>query len=153
MVMDVHERCEIACEILQKTHDGDDLAPEHLYLLQNVVNGWVTKAGEEAFQIIHAQVMAGTYKKPWLCGVENLTRDHEGYVYWKGQHVEHYSHDNYEDMKRDAEDLGRRCRYLESIGVEVNCSHAIWTWEKYKPEGWDAEKLDRRQCFDNHNSR
>lgn len=129
MTIDVHERCEIACEILQRTNDGDDLAPEHLYLLQELVNGNINDRGVTLCRQIHSQVMTGNYHKPWLCGVENLTQDHEGYVYWRGQHVEHYSHQKYEDMKRDAVELSRRCLLLEALGQEVNTYNVIWKWK------------------------
>lgn len=29
-----------ALEILKKTHDGDDLTPQHLWLVENAVNGF-----------------------------------------------------------------------------------------------------------------
>ncbi len=131
----VSEECDMACAILQKTNDGDDLAPQHLWLLQEWVNGNLNEKGKKAFKEVHDQVIAGKYKKPWLCGVEHLTQDHEGYVYWKGKHVEHYSHDNYEEKKRAAEELAGRCRILESKGIPVTCNAAIWRWDKDKPDG------------------
>ena len=132
--MDISKRCDLSIEILQKTNDGDDLEPWHLSLLENAVNGNLTDAGLERLAKIHDEVLAGTYKKPWFHGVENLTVDHVGYVYWKGIEVEHYTHPYRPDNKPNAEELGVRCRHLESIGVEVNTSTAIWNWEKYQPK-------------------
>jgi hypothetical protein len=126
--METKERCDMACEVLQKTHDGDLLAPQDLYLVQEWVNEALNESGENLFKEIHARVMAGTYVKPWMCGVENLTQDHEGYVSWKGIQVEHYSHDNYEEKKKDAIELARRCLLLEALGKEVTCGNAIWLW-------------------------
>jgi hypothetical protein len=126
--MNIETRCDMACEVLQKTHDGDLLAPQDLYLVQEWVNDALNESGENLFKELHTQIMAGTYVKPWMCGVENLTQDHEGYVYWKGIHVEHYSHDNYEEKKRDAIELARRCLLLEALGKEVTCGNAIWLW-------------------------
>ena len=80
---------DMAIEILRKTNDGNDLAPEHLKLVEVAANGWLSEAGEVAFHELHRDVENG-YKKPWLHGIEHLTRDHEGYVYWKGRRVEHY---------------------------------------------------------------
>lgn len=62
----------IALEILQHTNDGDDLSPSHLYLLQGFVNNGLNEQGVEKMKQIHREVMAGNYKKPWLCGVEHL---------------------------------------------------------------------------------
>jgi hypothetical protein len=131
-------RCDMACEVLQKTHDGDDLAPFHLWLLQEWVNDHLNEKGEALFREMHQQVMAGTYTKPWVQGVEHLTRDHEGYIYWKGIQVEHFSFSGkgcQEREKAAAEELARRCRILESKGIPVSCAHAIWKWDNSKPEG------------------
>ena len=80
-------RCDMAVMILQSTQDGDDLDPYHLWLVQEWVNDHLNEKGEAAFRALHAQVIAGQYEKPWLHGVENLTRDHHGYIYWKGIQV------------------------------------------------------------------
>jgi hypothetical protein len=118
-------------EILAKTADGDNLDPDHLWLLQECINGNLNEDGETLVHEIHDQVMAGTYRKPWLCGVENLTRDQQGYVYWRGIRVEHYSFsgkDAYKRMKTAAEELARRCHILESKGIPVSCTTAVWHW-------------------------
>ena len=38
--------CEKAIEILHRTHDGDDLAPEHRRLLELAINDMVSEAGQ-----------------------------------------------------------------------------------------------------------
>ena len=124
-----------AIEILQKTNDGNDLSPNHLYLIQCAVNGDLNTRGEQAFgELYENATKAGGYTAPWFCGVEHVTQDHEGYVYWKGVEVEHFTNGafkDYETMKTDAEELATRCTHLESIGVEVNCRNVVWQWEKY----------------------
>lgn len=111
-----------AIAILQATEDGNELAPEHLSLLQLVVNNDGDEAADVAFDALYDQVMASSYKvsKPCLFGIEHLTRDHEGYVYWKGEHVEHYSHSDPDDMKAAAEQLAQKCLALEAKGFPVN---------------------------------
>ena len=118
-----------ACEILHKTRDGDDLSPPHLYLLQEMVNDHLNKEGEVAFEELYQLVLQG-YKPPWFHDIEHLTRNHEGYVLWKGRMVEHYDSPwaYSADAKKQADELARRCRILESRG-EIPTSHnAIWTW-------------------------
>lgn len=122
----------MAIEILRATDDGERLDPTDLYLVQETVNGNITELGEVAFYALHNRVMAGEYKKPWLCGVENLTIDHEGFVYWKGIEVEHYSFQDAERERKAAEELASRCRHLEEIGVPVSCNNAVWGYEKYE---------------------
>ncbi len=126
--------CEMACDILVKTSDGDKLSPEHLKLLEMAVNGFLNEKGETKFKELHETVTAGKYRKPFLHGIEHMTIDHEGYVYWKGQHVEHYDFPFAfsKDGKTEALRLANRCQHLEKKGVEVSVTTAIWNWEKYK---------------------
>src|ERR1700730_18467361 len=78
-------------EVLRATHDGEDLSPPHLYLVQLAVNGNLSDEGKVTWAALVASVRAGTYKKPWHMGVEHLTKDHQGYIYWRDVNVEHYS--------------------------------------------------------------
>ena len=120
---------DLSCEILQKTHDGDDLTPEHLKLIENGVNGFLTEKGKAALIELHESVKKG-YVKPWFLGVENFTQDLEGYVYFKGVHVEHYSHMTHDEALKELKELEKRCLYLESKGIEPNSKTAIWGWDK-----------------------
>lgn len=126
--------CDKACEILRRTNDGDDLSPEHLWLLQEMVNGHLNELGEQEFEKLYQSALAG-YQKPWFHGIEHLTIDHEGYVLWKGKHVEHFNiHDGWcwtKEARLQAEEVARRCRHLESIGVEPSSTTVVWLWEKY----------------------
>jgi len=116
-----------AIEILGLTHDGNDIAPSHLSLLESAVNGNLTPEGETYFNDeVYKKVIAGTYKRPWAYGVEHLTQDHTGYVFWKGIKVEHYSFHDYEKGRAEATELARRCLILEERGVEVNTLTAVW---------------------------
>lgn len=125
--------CDKACEILRRTNDGDDLSPEHLWLLQEMVNGHLNELGEQEFEKLYQSALAG-YQKPWFHGIEHMTVDHEGYVRWKGKEVEHYDSPWRwtEEARVQAEELARRCRHLESIGVETTMGNTVWLWDKYK---------------------
>lgn len=70
-----------------------------------------------------------------------LTKDGEGYICWRGIHVEHYSHDDPKKEIADAKSLAVRCVHLEALGVPVNCGSAVWYW------GW-FEGLTQRQLFE-----
>ena len=120
-----------AIEIIQHTNDGDDLAPEHLKLVELAVNGYLNEKGVEAFQKLYENVEAG-YVRPYFHGIEHLMLDHEGFVYWKGQHVEHYNIPwAYSDEgKAQALELAKRCQQIESEGREVNSRTAIWDWKE-----------------------
>jgi hypothetical protein len=81
--------CEKAIETLQRTHDGDDLAPQHLRLVELAVNDIVTEVGQAAFEQLYNHIAGNTYVQPWYHDIENLRKDHRGYVYWKGIQVDH----------------------------------------------------------------
>ena len=110
--------------ILKNTNDGDDLDPSHLKLVENGVNGFLSERGEVALQELYVSVKKG-YKQPWFLGIENLTRDHEGFVFWRGKQIEHYDHDHWasegwqERILKDATALAETCKFLESKGIPV----------------------------------
>ncbi len=118
-----------ACKILRATSDGDDLEPEHLYLVQEAVNGNLTFVGDVAFVNLYQQVVNGGYKKPWLHDVEHLTIDHEGYVYWKDKHVEHFTRGFLDEMKEYSQWIGRWCQVLEANEIGRSSGSVVWYWE------------------------
>lgn len=124
--------CDKAVAILRATRDGEELSPGHLSLLQAAVNGWLSETGEVAFDALYAQVESGGYRAPWFHGIEHLSLDHEGYVYWKGREVEHYNMPwAFEPEGRtSALELARRCRILEGRGETPTTNTAIWLWEE-----------------------
>jgi len=112
-------RSDETIEVLRATHDGDDLAPRDLYLVQLAVNGDLSADGEVAWSALVEKVRVG-YVKPWHFDVENLTKDHEGYVYWRGVNVEHYSHRDADAERAAAKELGAACRFVEIHGGVVD---------------------------------
>lgn len=124
--------CDMASDILKKTRDGNDLSPEHLWLVSNAVNGFLNDQGKDKFKELHEEVISGRYKKPYLHGIEHLTIDHEGFVHWRGKHVEHYdiSFALSDKGKEAAQELAKRCRHLEQKGIEVNVTNVVWRWKK-----------------------
>jgi hypothetical protein len=128
----IAKTCEEAVEILQKTRDGEDLDPNHLYLTQCAVNDKLTDEGLRMFQDLLQQVRSG-YKKPWLFGIENLTINHAGYVFWKGHEVEHFTFSNELSrihLEEWSHQLVKRCEFLESQGIPVNTGNVVWSWDR-----------------------
>lgn len=111
-----------ALVILEKTNDGDDLTPTHLKLLELAVNGQLNERGLAEFDKLYQSVADGKYARPAYLGVEFMDRDHEGYVYFKGQQVEHYSSFwAYSlDAKASLKRLQQECLFLEAKGLPVN---------------------------------
>jgi len=100
-----------------------------------MVNGHLNELGEQEFEKLYQSALSEAgYKKPWFHGIEHMTVDHEGYVRWKGKEVEHYDSPWRwtKEAREQAEELARRCRHLESIGVETTIGNTVWLWDKYK---------------------
>lgn len=112
---------EIACAILRATNDGNDLSGQDLWLVQEMCNSGLNEAGEVAFYELAARVERG-YVKPWFCGIENLTKDHQGYVYWRGVQVEHYSPMDPVKEADSASRLADACLTVEQRG------HVVTGW-------------------------
>jgi hypothetical protein len=128
-------------EILLATRDGEELAPVDLKLVELCANDWLSERGEVAFEELLANVRHG-YKPPWFMGIEYMTRDHQGFLYWKDKCAEHYDHDLWQEdgwherMKADAEELARRCRWLDEHGKEINITNTAVRWEN--PPNWPS---------------
>ncbi|WP_165989569.1 hypothetical protein [Caballeronia sp. SBC1] len=116
------EVADKAIEILQRTRDGDTLEARDLKLVEQAVNGALNEAGRDLFEKLHSSVISGAYAttRHWFHDIEHLTRDHQGYVFWKGRQIEHYSHSDPAESRRDALELAERCRTLESKGFRVS---------------------------------
>lgn len=120
-----------AIEILQNTHDGEDLDPKHLKLVEYAVNGLLNQTGLHLFHELLNNVRNG-YVRPWFHNVEHITRDHQGYVLWKGVAIEHYSGSfAYSDEAADhVRELARRCNILELKGITPDTNSVIWRWSE-----------------------
>lgn len=121
---------EQASEIIRRTNDGDQLAPQDLYLVECAVNGRLNDCGMATFADLYANVTKpGGYTRPWFHGIEHLTKDHAGYVYWKGRRVEHYSFygkDAHEREKEAAHRLARACLDCEARGLPVTFANLVF---------------------------
>ncbi len=68
----------------------------------------------------------------WYWGIKHMTCNGSGYVYWKGTEVEHYTYLFTEKAHNAAKEIAKRCLYLESINIPVNCTNIVWHWDKFK---------------------
>jgi hypothetical protein len=130
------DHSEAALDILNQTNDGDDLSKPDLQLLMLAVNGGLSPAGDTAFLDLASRV-ASTYTRPWFRGVEHITIDTKGFVYWKGIEVEHYCTHLMTAVEQQTrtDELARRCRIVEGRGLTVTGTNVIWDWvEPLAPE-------------------
>lgn len=113
------EKCS---RILQLTSDGDALQKHDLHLVEMAAGGQLNAVGLDAFERLYADVTSGHYrnKHHWFHGLENLTQDTRGYVYWKGASVEHFDHSDSARGAAAAHRLVDKCLKLEANGFPVN---------------------------------
>lgn len=105
-----------ACLVLTYTKDGRELSPDHLYTVELLVNGFLNEEGYKYFEEkIYIPCKEQTYHKPFHFDVEFMTKDHEGYIYYKGIHMEHFSfHGDVEGEKKATEKLQKACIAYEA---------------------------------------
>lgn len=121
-----------AIVILEKTRDGDDLDPKLLGLVERAVNDRLNDEGYRVFEKLYKEVESGTYKRPWFHDVENLVIDHEGFVYWKSNKIEHFTlrWAYTASARKQAVELGRRCKILEGKGIVPSTGNAVLDWKE-----------------------
>ena len=64
---------------------------------------------------------------------ERLRIESDGYVFWKGREIEHFSGSalfDTDENKTQARELMRRCEILEGRGEAVNTTSVVWTWKE-----------------------
>ena len=116
---------EMATYILQNTHDGDMLAPHHLKLVEMGINQHLNKEGIKALEDLYDSVLNG-YEKPWLHGIKHMTKDLQGFIYWRGVNVDHYSFDTVKSEKASAVKLGETCREVERRGYVADFTNCYF---------------------------
>lgn len=122
------DNCEKAILILKNTKDGNDLSPLHLWIVQEAVNGGLNEAGLKIFDKIYNDCSQNKYIKPFHFEVEHITKDHEGYIYFKGKQVEHFTFrgvGSAEREKKATEQVARICLELEKEGREITTANYL----------------------------
>lgn len=124
----VHDR---VLEILRATNDGNDLAPRDLSLTELAINRNLSEKGAAAFDKLYSDVcVQRTYdaSKVWFLDLENITRDHAGYIYWRGVPIEHFAFNSGERMRKAAEHLQSACLTMERFGLAVSSAAVYLSW-------------------------
>lgn len=122
-----------AIQVLRGTHDGDELERGHLALVQHVVNCGIDSLSDHGREVWHqlvADVASGTYRQRGFHGQEALRIDRDGYVYWRGVRVEHFSYRDDEREREGAMALARNCRLLEARGVQPTAAALMRLWDE-----------------------
>jgi hypothetical protein len=114
------------------THDGNRLAPADLKLVQLAINNMLDRDGLTLFQHLYDNATKpGGYTAPYLFGIEHLTIDKQGRVFWRGLVVEYFDHAFWKRtgwrarMLADAAELATRCRQLEAAGLQPTVAKVL----------------------------
>lgn len=120
---------ETCLEILAGTHDGEDLSPHHLQLVEWGTNNWLDEVERNELRQLSDDVRLG-YEKPWLHNIEHLTIDNDGVVSWKDAPVDHFSL-NWAFTSASAEVAQRLadcCLEIEKTGTPVTGGAVVLRW-------------------------
>src|SRR4029077_13482423 len=119
----------------------NDLSSFDLKMVENCVNGFLNENGISYIRDLHNKVITRRYSIPCFHGVKNFIQDQEGYVYYKGVQVEHYSFDDYKEEGLALLELDACCKKLESYGIIPDSITAVWWYGKF-------EELEREGNFE-----
>lgn len=117
--------------VIVETRDGEDLAPRDLGLTELVLNDLATSAQVSEFDALYERVcVKRTYaaSSSWLAGVEGVSQDHRGYVYWRGACIEHFSPVPAPRLRELTLKLQEVCLGMERHGLTPNNSTIYLNW-------------------------
>lgn len=137
---------------LQKNHDkaraieraadnGDRLTPEHYQLVEWASLG-VPLSPEKQMELDGLYKKLPEYTPPFLHGVEHITIDHKGTVYYKGVEVDVTAPVWAATLgaRADALRLQDQCRYLESRGIQPCIKELMFNWGAHSKGYFERKK-------------
>lgn len=65
-----------------------------------------------------------------LHGIKNISYNDQGYIFWKGQQIEHCVQPEDPEWSKQIRELERRCKILEKRGAAINCNTVIQEWDE-----------------------
>lgn len=123
---------QMVLDIIKATSDGKKLSTCHFKLTELAVNGFLTDEGINELSCLHQMVKDGNYVD-WFHGIEHMTKDHSGYVMWKGIVIEHYDFENWDEEDIAIHELHSRCQHIEYLGLKPSIRNCTYYWdEDYK---------------------
>lgn len=113
----LHDTC---LNILEDTNDGEDLDPQDLALVELALNQQLDEPSLKLIEGLEKAVREG-YKKPWFHGIENLTINTGGYVFWREAQIDHFTLTWAFTTagEKSAKRLAEQCRVIEAAGQRV----------------------------------
>jgi hypothetical protein len=146
----------VAQEVLRITRNGGALTGADFQFVSDLTEGRALPDSQARLAAIHGALVKRTYQSSrWFHGEVGLFKDSQGYVYWRGRQVEHFSFGEDKDREREAAlRLSQTCQALEAAGIEVRGGTVtqrdllLGLHRSANPAGalW-ADALSRRQLY------
>ena len=114
--------------ILDHSEGGRALLEPHRLLVRKALHDTVSHDGEDVLEWLHESVTRGTYRKEFFWGIEHLTRDAKGLLFWKEHLIGRFMLVNDEQDEKTAQRVAARCRELEAKGFPIS-SRALLSQE------------------------
>lgn len=132
---------EKAQAILQATGAGDKLAPQHYHLVELANHGVpLSPYQQEELDGIYAKLPE--YTPPFAHGVEHMTIDREGTLYYKGVAVDYGALAWTATLggRADVVRIQDQCRFLEGRGIKPTSQEIFSNWGAYNEAYFAAKK-------------
>jgi len=100
--------------LISETETGTALLEPHRRLLTKALTEPLSRDSEEVIAWLHEKITRGTYRKEFFCGVEHLTQDAKGYLFWKDSFIGRLPGTGTKDDAENARKIAERCRQLEA---------------------------------------
>ena len=129
--------------ILEQDPDGESLAPGHVGFVVYAMQNSLDAAQQKTLDELYRQVINETYVLPWHLGVEHMTMDSDGTMFFKGRVVEYYNRNLAFTLgaRADLVRLQQTCLFLEARGEALGTfSSFLCSWS---PKGRLAEEFAR----------
>lgn len=127
--------------ILQATENGGKLAAQHRRLLELADHGVpLSPYQQEELDGIYAKLPE--YTPPFVHGVEHMTIDWDGTLYYKGEAVDYGALVWTETLcgRADVVRVQDQCRFLEAQGIRPTAEEIFFNWGAYAKAYFDYKE-------------
>lgn len=137
----VHKNHEKAQAILQATENGGKLAPQHFRLVELADHG-VPLSPYQQEELDGIYKMLPEYVPPFIHGVEHMTIDREGTIYYKGVAVDYGALAWTETLcgRANVVRVQDQCRFLEAQSLRPTAQEIFSNWGAYDKAYFDQKE-------------
>jgi hypothetical protein len=120
---------------IERHAPGSTLTYFHKHIIHRIRLGCRTPFDLAMLNQAYIQVKESTYHKLKNChfGVEHITQDGEGYIYYKGEYIDHFSYESKEWLEewQATRTAANICKLLEKKGHPINQCSFVYRINQY----------------------